>query len=130
MTTTLADITHRAGVHAYYGRQLNMATKAGTPAGTEAWLESLGSTFVDVRLYLKHEWVDERHIADAETLGTTVSMSLERLGGRYAVWQFDGEWVLYDRFPAPGPEGQHYAGNIKRYPSQEAAEMVAMHRRG
>lgn len=102
-----------------------MTITPNTPSETEAWLESLGSKFADVRLYVRNggnmEWVDERHIDDPETLQTTVSMTLDRLGGRFAVWLCpERHWMLYDR----------RNNALCCYPSQEAAEMVAMHSRG
>lgn len=91
----------------------------------EKWLESLGSTFVTVWMYLpkgttltsRPNWVDERHIADPETIETTVSMSLERLGGNYAIWQQGDQWALYRRRPEL----------VRHLPSREAAEMLAIH---
>lgn len=102
-----------------------MTTIPNTRTETEAWLESLGSRFVEVALYLRveghMEWQYERHIWDPETLDTTVSMSLERMGGRFAVWQeLDLSWTFYDR----------RTGERKTMPSRAAAEMVAMHTRG
>ncbi len=94
----------------------------------ERWLERMGSKFVTVHLYVRKiggfegrhmRWLDERHIDDPETLDTTVSMSLERLGGRYAIWQRDGGWVLLKRGAA--------VPRLKFYPNREAAEMVAIH---
>lgn len=72
-----------------------------------AWMEQLGSKFVVVWLYLPKSttvtsrgsgWLDEKHINDPETLETTVSMSLERLGGHYALWSAPGgDWNLLKR---------------------------------
>lgn len=123
----LDPLSDEAVLAAHRAREMTMSKAANTPSTTEAWLEALGSKFVDVRLYLKHEWVNERHIDDPETLGTTVTMSLERLCGRFAVWRRPEDevhkgppWRLFDRT----------TGVIKAFPSQEAAEMVAMHVRG
>jgi hypothetical protein len=97
-----------------------------TASDLEAWLGSLGSTFIDVRLYMRpigglssdKRWLDERHIDNPETLQVTVAMSLERGNGRYAIWTCPERGVmLYDR----------RNDALKCYPSQEAAEMVAIH---
>lgn len=137
MTTTLDPLSDAAQLAAHWAREMTMAKAANTPSKTEAWLESLGSTFVDVYLYLPKsqtltvDWLDERHIANPETLTTTVSMSLSRLGGRYAVWKDGEEWVLLDaRKMGAVHDSESIAISTKRYPSREAAEMVAMHRRG
>ena len=83
----------------------------------EQWMEGLGSKFVEVWLYIRGERLDERHIDDPETLETTVSMSMERLGSFHAVWLCkDGHWQLYDR----------RRGTYTCYPNKEAAEMVAI----
>lgn len=84
---------------------------------TEAWLEELGSQFVEVWLYRDTKWFDERHIADAETLETTVSMSMGRLGVRYAIWQEGAA------FKVMGPS----VDQLRTLPSREAAEMLAIH---
>lgn len=101
-----------------------MSTTPNNRSNTERWLETLGSRFVEVRCYVRGAttrseltWADERHIDDPETLTTTVGMTLDRLGGRFAVWRCpDGHWQLYD----------HRKGSMTCYPSQEAAEMVAI----
>lgn len=89
---------------------------------TEAWLETLGSRFVEVHFYTRRDghltWLEERHIDDPETLFTTICMSLERLGGRFAVHPDRGDYVLVDARER----------TTKLYGSREAAEMVAMHR--
>lgn len=103
-----------------------MTITPNTLSETEAWLESLGSTLVDVQLYVRpfggsiqsRVWLDERHINDPETLLTTVSMSLQRLGGRFAIWQNGLQWELFDMSKV----------GTKLYPNREAAEMSAMHR--
>lgn len=97
-----------------------------TRSETEKWLEDLGSKFVVVWLYAPKSttitsrgtgWMEERHIDDPETLETTVSMSLERLGGKYAIWAYDGSWALLSRSRTV----------LRWYPTREAAEMVAIH---
>ena len=100
-----------------------MSITPNTPSETEAWLESLGSKFVEVHVLIGGKWLNERHIADPETLATTVSMTLDRLGGRFAVWQdLSGSgWWLFNKV---------WTQKSKWYVSREAAEMVAMHSRG
>ncbi len=98
-----------------------MSTTPNTRTDTEAWLEGLGCMFVEVRLYVREDsqmvWVDERHVDDPETLVTTICMSLERLRGRFAVWPSVGAYSLCDASKR----------SVKSYPTQEAAEMVAIH---
>lgn len=80
-------------------------------------MEGLGSKFIEAWLYIDGRWMDERHINDTETLTTTVSMSLERLGGRFAVYECpDHHWQLFDRLDQ----------TATCYPTKEAAEMVAI----
>lgn len=86
------------------------------------WLSDLGVALVQVQLFVKGRWIDERHVADITTLEETVSMSLKRLGGNYAVTPWQGRWAL---FTVPsGPRRMR----LRYYDTREAAEMVAMHR--
>lgn len=93
---------------------------------TEAWMSQIGTQFVNVRFWLPKAtgWFDERHVADPETLHTTIDMSASRIGARSAVWQHPGEdgW-RYWRFSS-GPSDEPH----KTFPNKEAAEMYAIHR--
>ncbi len=119
----LDPLSDKAQQAAHMGR---LANPANGRENTIEWLESLGSKFVNVWLYLPARatggwfWSDERHIDDPETLDTTVSMSLERLGGKYAIWRAGQQWVLLRRW-------NHETSTLRHYPNREAAEMVAIH---
>lgn len=84
---------------------------------TEAWLEGLGTKFVDVWFFVKGVWIDERHVDDDETFLTTVDMSASRLRANYALWDHGNGWSLL----------KFRSGDTKCYPTREAAEMVAIH---
>lgn len=84
----------------------------------ERWLNDIKVPLVNVRLYIRGDWIDENHVEDAGTIAETVAMSLQRLGGRYAVWRVGDGWMLFDRM---------FVEKSRTYPTKEAAEMVAMH---
>lgn len=95
------------------------ARAPNTRSATELWLTELGTRFIEVRMRVKGDWVDENHVDDPSTILDTIKMSAERLGCRFAVVQLEagGSWHLYD----------YRKGETKSYPSKEAAEMVAIH---
>lgn len=81
-----------------------------------AWFKSLGVRFHDVWFLINHEWQCRQQVADVETFDECVRADWGRTAARYVVFERDGVWVLWTRGK---PE--------RRYPSREAAEMVAMH---
>lgn len=85
-------------------------------ADNEAWMESLGAKLVEVTFYSRGRQYTERHVRDPDTLAETVRMTCDRLGGMAVIPDNSG-WLLV----GSGEMG-------KRYPSKEAAEMVAIHR--
>lgn len=86
---------------------------------TEDWMKSLGVKFCDVWFYTsRRTWKHEPQVKDDDTFLEAISMAFVRLLATHALW-FDGEmWCLLIRV----------SGDTKRYPSREAAEMVAIHR--
>lgn len=88
------------------------------------WLESLVGGLVPVRLWCRlgsalggaMGWIEERHVADPETLMETVEMGMSRHGAKAAVYPYHGRWALAVR------------GKGTRYlDTQAQAEMLAMH---
>lgn len=93
-----------------------MSTSARTE--TEAWLESLGQKLIDVWFYsARYGWIDERHVDDHDTFLETVSMSMERLRLRHAMWLDGTGAVVVDR----------QTGNTRTFPNRAAAEMWMIH---
>lgn len=89
---------------------------------TEKWLASLGTPFVTVWFLDRNGGLmDERHVADPDTIFETVKMTIERLGLRSAVLPWQGRWCLYTPF-GKLLEQQRF------YDTREAAEMVMIHR--
>lgn len=82
-----------------------------TRSATEKWLEMLGTQFTTVHFLLRDRtWTTERHVADPETIVTTIDMS----AGRFGAW-------MCGLFKAPGAP-------VRSFPNREAAEMYAIHR--
>ncbi len=89
---------------------------------TEKWLASLGTQFIDVWFLDRNGGLmDERHVADPDTIFETVKLTIERLGCRAAVLPYMGRWCVYA--PAKAPPK-----NLRYYDTREAAEMVMIHR--
>lgn len=89
---------------------------------TEQWLEDqLKLPLIQIWMVTREgNLIDERHVADAETLFETVKMSIERFGTRSAVLPYQGRWCVYTPF-RPGVDKMRF------YDSREAAEMVMIH---
>ncbi len=81
--------------------------------------QRLGVKLIDVWFFnpIRREWWLEQQVDDHETFLTTVSMAFNRLGAKFALWHDTEMWCLLN----------HGTGDTKRYPSREAAEMVALH---
>lgn len=96
-------------------------TDPETHAEQEAFAKRLGVALIDVWFMRRRGpepgWVLEPQVDDHETFLTTVSMSLARHGARFALWYDDEMWCLLDTS----------TNDTKRYPSRDAAEMVAIH---
>lgn len=93
----------------------------GTGTPTEVWMETLGTQFADVKFYQRDgTWTTERHVADPETIATTIDMSAARFGARSAVWFYNGEWLVWLFRAKDEP--------ARPFPNEEAAEMYAIHR--
>jgi len=86
----------------------------------EQWAAELGSTFVQVWFYerRRRRFLLEPQVDDDDTFLECCSEAMRRIGANLALWD-DGEmWNVLDR----------RTGDTKRYPSKEAAEMIAIHR--
>lgn len=94
-------------------------TDPETHAAQEDFAKRLGVNLIDVWFLSPRDkrWRVEPQVDDHETFLTTVSMSLERGGARFALWHDTEKWCLLDK----------RSGDTKRYPSRDAAEMVAIH---
>jgi hypothetical protein len=92
------------------------------PTEVEALLQSCGTPLVEIFFVNAQGGVFyERHVADEETLTNTVKMTLERFPGARAVLpaNVNGYRLL-------SSDGKKWT--TRWYPTQEAAEMVAIHR--
>lgn len=89
---------------------------------TEKWLEDkLKLPMIQV-WFVGHDGrlVDERHVADPDTIFETVKMSIERLGLKSAALPYEGRWCVYTPRRAP-------PNNLRYFDTREAAEMVVIH---
>lgn len=83
----------------------------------------LQSGFVSVWYYRPQigpsgiDWLQQDHVDDHETFLATVEATFERRKCNYALWDDGTKWCLLS----------HRTGDTRRYPSREAAEMVAIH---
>lgn len=86
----------------------------------EAWLKSLGITFVDVFVRYKGEITYEQHVDDPRTLADTVRLSMERRVGAIAVFPYCGMWAVCAPYTQSDKQTRYYD-------TKEAAEMIAIH---
>lgn len=83
----------------------------------EKWLGNVGVPLKTVWFLKRGRWFDERHVDDHDTFLTTITMTFERLGLTYALWDTPDGWCLLSR----------RTGDCRTFPTKEAAEMVAIH---
>ncbi len=76
-----------------------------------------GEALCKVWFYTGATWRLEAQIKDDETFLPTITMAFDRLKCVYALWSDGEKWYLLSRT----------TGDCRRYPSREAAEMVAIH---
>ncbi len=91
-------------------------------ANSADWLKALNVRMIDVRLFDDHGLiVTEPHVDDITPIHETARMTLDRYAFRAAVYPYMGRWCLVcpDK-----PLGKR----LRYYDTQEAAEMVAIHR--
>lgn len=84
---------------------------------TEVWLKDLGCRFRDVWFLTKKGWAQRAQVDDPVTFDECVDEERRRIGAKYVLYEFAGEWVLVGS----------KCGHAKSYPNRAAAEMVAIH---